>query len=107
MKADKVKALPGQPKGVNFDQYAGYVSVDAKAGRELFYYFVESPLNSPTKPLVLWLNGGNQYIHYFSLYMLGRIYIVIIKLTNMCIRENSRHCWPASLPHDMIILSHI
>ncbi|KAK2452511.1 calponin [Trifolium repens] len=58
MKADKVKALPGQPKGVNFDQYAGYVSVDAKAGRELFYYFVESPLNSSIKPLVLWLNGG-------------------------------------------------
>lgn len=58
MEADKVKSLPGQPKGVDFDQYAGYVTVDAKAGRELFYYFVESPLNSSTKPLVLWLNGG-------------------------------------------------
>ncbi|XP_027329892.1 serine carboxypeptidase II-3-like [Abrus precatorius] len=58
MEADKVKALPGQPKGVDFDQYAGYVTVDAKAGRALFYYFVESPQNSSTKPLVLWLNGG-------------------------------------------------
>lgn len=57
--ANKVKGLPGQPKGVNFDQYAGYVTVDAKAGRALFYYFVESPQNSSTKPLVLWLNGGN------------------------------------------------
>ncbi|CAI8606347.1 unnamed protein product [Vicia faba] len=56
--ADKVKALPGQPKGVDFDQYAGYISVDAKEDRKLFYYFVESPLNSSTKPLVLWLNGG-------------------------------------------------
>ncbi|CAI8606369.1 unnamed protein product [Vicia faba] len=56
--ADKVKALPGQPKGVDFDQYAGYISVDAKENRKLFYYFVESPLNSSTKPLVLWLNGG-------------------------------------------------
>ncbi|KAK7291136.1 hypothetical protein RIF29_06045 [Crotalaria pallida] len=56
---DKVKALPGQPKqGVDFDQYAGYVTVDPKAGRALFYYFVESPLNSSTMPLVLWLNGG-------------------------------------------------
>ncbi|XP_004499087.1 serine carboxypeptidase 1-like isoform X2 [Cicer arietinum] len=58
MEDDKVMSLPGQPKGVNFDQYAGYVTVDAKSGRELFYYFVESPLNSSSKPLVLWLNGG-------------------------------------------------
>ncbi|GLT47018.1 hypothetical protein SLA2020_207400 [Shorea laevis] len=58
MEADKIEALPGQPKGVDFDQYAGYVTVDAKAGRALFYYFVESPHNSSTKPLVLWLNGG-------------------------------------------------
>ncbi|XP_057426724.1 serine carboxypeptidase 1-like [Lotus japonicus] len=55
---DKVKSLPGQPQGVDFDQYAGYVTVDAKAGRSLFYYFVESPHNSSTNPLVLWLNGG-------------------------------------------------
>lgn len=59
MEADKVKALPGQPQeGVDFDQYAGYVTVDAKAGRALFYYFVESPHNSSTNPLVLWLTGG-------------------------------------------------
>ncbi|XP_030950498.1 serine carboxypeptidase II-3-like [Quercus lobata] len=57
-KADKINALPGQPKGVDFDQYAGYITVDPKAGRALFYYFVESPHNSATKPLVLWLNGG-------------------------------------------------
>lgn len=56
---DKVKGLPGQPKGVDFDQYGGYVTVDAKAGRALFYYFVESPHNASNKPLVLWLNGGN------------------------------------------------
>ncbi|XP_061356961.1 serine carboxypeptidase 1-like [Gastrolobium bilobum] len=56
--ADKIVALPGQPYGVNFDQYAGYVTVDPVAGRALFYYFVESPYNSSTKPLVLWLNGG-------------------------------------------------
>ncbi|KHN05141.1 Serine carboxypeptidase II-3 [Glycine soja] len=56
--ADKIAALPGQPYGVNFDQYSGYVTVDPKAGRALFYYFVESPYNPSTKPLVLWLNGG-------------------------------------------------
>ncbi|PIA46393.1 hypothetical protein AQUCO_01500135v1 [Aquilegia coerulea] len=58
MKADKIDALPGQPEGVNFDQYSGYVTVDPTAGRALFYYFVESPQNSSTNPLVLWLNGG-------------------------------------------------
>ncbi|KAL5148485.1 Serine carboxypeptidase II-3 [Glycine soja] len=56
--ADRIVALPGQPYGVNFDQYSGYVTVDPKAGRALFYYFVESPYNPSTKPLVLWLNGG-------------------------------------------------
>ncbi|MED6120324.1 hypothetical protein PIB30_019835 [Stylosanthes scabra] len=55
---DKVEGLPGQPQGVDFDQYAGYVTVDSNKGRALFYYFVESPQNSSTKPLVLWLNGG-------------------------------------------------
>lgn len=58
MEADKLDALPGQPEGVEFDQYSGYVTVDPNAGRALFYYFVESPDNSSTKPLVLWLNGG-------------------------------------------------
>lgn len=56
--ADKIEKLPGQPYGVEIDHYSGYVTVDPKAGRALFYYFVESQ-NSSTKPLVLWLNGGN------------------------------------------------
>ncbi|CAK9172924.1 unnamed protein product [Ilex paraguariensis] len=55
--ANRITALPGQPNGVNFDQYSGYVTVDPKAGRALFYYFAESQ-NSSSKPLVLWLNGG-------------------------------------------------
>ncbi|XP_057503735.1 serine carboxypeptidase 1-like [Actinidia eriantha] len=55
---DKILGLPGQPNGVGFDQYSGYVTVDPVAGRALFYYLVECPHNSSTKPLVLWLNGG-------------------------------------------------
>ncbi|MQM04739.1 hypothetical protein Taro_037544 [Colocasia esculenta] len=59
MEADKIPELPGQPRGVDFNQYSGYVTVDPKAGRALFYYFVESPGSSASqKPLVLWLNGG-------------------------------------------------
>lgn len=52
-----VKGLPGQPK-VGFKQYAGYVDVDLKAGRSLFYYFVEAEVEPAHKPLTLWLNGG-------------------------------------------------
>ncbi|PHU18849.1 Serine carboxypeptidase II-3 [Capsicum chinense] len=55
---DKIEKLSGQPEGVDFKQYSGYVTVDPIAGRALFYYFVESPQGSASKPLVLWLNGG-------------------------------------------------
>ncbi|CAI9115633.1 OLC1v1016594C1 [Oldenlandia corymbosa var. corymbosa] len=52
-----VKALPGQPE-VGFKQYSGYIDVDSKAGRSLFYYFVEAETDPDRKPLTLWLNGG-------------------------------------------------
>lgn len=58
--ADKILMLPGQPSTSKIVQYSGYVTVDPTAGRALFYYFVESAENSSTKPLVLWLNGGNK-----------------------------------------------
>ncbi|XP_006307408.2 serine carboxypeptidase-like 44 [Capsella rubella] len=54
---DLVTKLPGQPE-VAFRQYAGYVDIDVKAGRSLFYYFVEAEKEPHTKPLTLWLNGG-------------------------------------------------
>ncbi|KAK6115008.1 hypothetical protein DH2020_007277 [Rehmannia glutinosa] len=54
---DLVVKLPGQPV-VKFRQYAGYVDVDEKKGRSLFYYFVEAAEDSDHKPLTLWLNGG-------------------------------------------------
>ncbi|XP_062097880.1 serine carboxypeptidase-like 42 [Humulus lupulus] len=54
---DLVVGLPGQPK-VGFRQYAGYVDVDVKAGRSLFYYFVEADKVPDKKPLTVWLNGG-------------------------------------------------
>ncbi|KAL6592677.1 hypothetical protein ACP70R_049352 [Stipagrostis hirtigluma subsp. patula] len=56
--ADRIAALPGQPPRVGFEQYAGYVTVDEGHGRQLFYYFAESPDAAASKPLLLWLNGG-------------------------------------------------
>ncbi|KAI5335183.1 hypothetical protein L3X38_025316 [Prunus dulcis] len=42
----------------NFQQYAGYITVDEKQQRSLFYYFVEAETDPASKPLVLWFNGG-------------------------------------------------
>ncbi|CAH9077110.1 unnamed protein product [Cuscuta epithymum] len=54
-----VDGLPGQPpSSEKFKQYGGYVNVDIRNGRSLYYYFVESAQNSEKKPLILWLNGG-------------------------------------------------
>lgn len=55
---DKISALPGQPN-VTFNQFSGYISVDDVKQRSLFYYFAESEIDPTSKPLVLWLNGGN------------------------------------------------
>ncbi|KAF8391392.1 hypothetical protein HHK36_023696 [Tetracentron sinense] len=54
---DLVTDLPGQPD-VGFRHYAGYVTVNEKNGRALFYWFYEASAHTDEKPLVLWLNGG-------------------------------------------------
>ncbi|XWS07927.1 hypothetical protein CRYUN_Cryun41cG0033600 [Craigia yunnanensis] len=57
---DRIIRLPGQPPKVNFSQYSGYITVDPKADRALFYWLIKVPVKSQpaSKPLVLWLNGG-------------------------------------------------
>ena len=62
-RTDKINALPGQPIGVDFAQYAGYIPVNKAEGRELFYYLAESPKNSSNKPLIVWFNGGAYKFH--------------------------------------------
>ncbi|KAG0459598.1 hypothetical protein HPP92_022726 [Vanilla planifolia] len=54
---DKIAGLPGQPN-VSFQQFSGYITVDERRQRSLFYYFAEAEMDSYSKPLVLWLNGG-------------------------------------------------
>jgi len=60
---DRVEALPGQPP-VAFAQFSGYVTVNEERGRALFYWLTEADGDAATKPLVLWLNGG-QYLFSF------------------------------------------
>ncbi|KAK9141484.1 hypothetical protein Syun_010884 [Stephania yunnanensis] len=55
---DRVSKLPGQSFNVNFAHYSGYVTVNEKAERALFYWFFEAEEDPSSKPLLLWLNGG-------------------------------------------------
>ena len=54
---DRISALPGQP-AVTFSQFSGYVPVNEKHERALFYWLTEATAIPGKKPLVLWLNGG-------------------------------------------------
>eukprot|EP01094_Clydonella_sp_ATCC50884_P019244 TRINITY_DN3719_c0_g1_i3.p1 TRINITY_DN3719_c0_g1~~TRINITY_DN3719_c0_g1_i3.p1 ORF type:complete len:346 (+),score=78.49 TRINITY_DN3719_c0_g1_i3:93-1040(+) len=57
--AAQITSLPGiDPSEITFKQYSGYINVDPKNGRELFYWFVESQNDPANDPLVLWLQGG-------------------------------------------------
>ncbi|KAK3015739.1 hypothetical protein RJ639_007866 [Escallonia herrerae] len=61
---DRIIQLPGQPQ-VEFQQFSGYVTVDEKKQRALFYYFAEAETDPVSKPLVLWLNGGKDLFTCF------------------------------------------
>jgi len=55
---DKITSLPDLPKPPNFNQYAGYLTVNEKSGRALYYWFTESQSQPSIDPVVLWLTGG-------------------------------------------------
>ena len=62
------QGLPEQPLDIKFKQYSGYVIVDNKAGRALFYYFMEAIKDPSKHPLVLWLNGGKFILIFVIFY---------------------------------------
>ena len=64
---DRIIRLPGQPR-VEFEQFSGYVNVNERDGRALFYWLTQSTTNPSSKPLLLWLNGG-KITPSFYLYM--------------------------------------
>ncbi|XP_020204826.1 serine carboxypeptidase II-2 [Cajanus cajan] len=55
---DRVGRLPGQTFNISFAHYSGYITVNEKSERTLFYWFIEALEDPLSKPLVLWLNGG-------------------------------------------------
>ena len=56
---DRVLQLPGLSFNVKFAHFAGHITVNEESGRALFYWFFEAADDPSTKPLVLWLNGGD------------------------------------------------
>lgn len=58
--SDRVVNLPEQPSNPEISHFSGYVSVNQENTRSLFFWFFETLSESAsTRPLVLWLNGGN------------------------------------------------
>ncbi|EQC32660.1 hypothetical protein SDRG_09636 [Saprolegnia diclina VS20] len=56
--AHKIVSLPGYDAPIEFDQYAGHLSLPSN-DQKMFYWLVEAAeANASTAPLVLWLNGG-------------------------------------------------
>eukprot|EP00457_Paulinella_chromatophora_P004405 gb/GEZN01004417.1/.p1 GENE.gb/GEZN01004417.1/~~gb/GEZN01004417.1/.p1 ORF type:complete len:563 (-),score=76.99 gb/GEZN01004417.1/:244-1932(-) len=55
--SDKIDSLPGIGE-VPFNQFAGYLNVNATLGRYMFYWYVESQNNPSSDPVALWTNGG-------------------------------------------------
>jgi serine carboxypeptidase-like clade 1 len=55
---DQVTSLPDFHYKISFNHYAGYITVDEKRGRRLFYWFVESQRAPLDDPVTMWLNGG-------------------------------------------------
>jgi len=64
---DLIKKFPGQPFGISFRQYGGYVAVNEPATRFLYYYFVEAIKPSSSTPLVIWFNGGTYRKYIFPI----------------------------------------
>lgn len=54
----EITGVPGFDAPLPSRHYGGYVTVDKKRGRHLYYYFVTSEGSPGTDPVVLWLNGG-------------------------------------------------
>ncbi|XP_052203844.1 serine carboxypeptidase-like 26 isoform X2 [Diospyros lotus] len=55
---ERVINLPGQPSDPLLSHFSGYITVNHKHGRALFYWFFEAQCQPSIKPLLLWFNGG-------------------------------------------------
>ena len=88
---DKIVSLPGQPQ-VSFRQYGGYITIDEKQQRALFYYFAEAETEPASKPLVLWLNGGKFTLFYLLNSATYKIFSGLYELKNIFLNFEGPGC---------------
>ena len=74
---DQITNLPDAPK-VDFNQYSGYVEINATSKASIFYWFQECELGLTKCPLFLWTNGGiySHVIFQFETYIIFQLYII-------------------------------
>eukprot|EP01101_Sappina_pedata_P004454 TRINITY_DN18_c0_g1_i1.p2 TRINITY_DN18_c0_g1~~TRINITY_DN18_c0_g1_i1.p2 ORF type:complete len:492 (+),score=224.66 TRINITY_DN18_c0_g1_i1:78-1553(+) len=53
----KITSLPSY-NGPQLSMYSGYIQVEQKTNKNLFYWLIESENDPANDPIVLWLNGG-------------------------------------------------
>ena len=51
---DQILNLPGINFTISWKQYSGYLTVDLKNERKLFYWFLHSSKDYQNDPLILW-----------------------------------------------------
>jgi serine carboxypeptidase-like clade 2 len=67
-KSDPIISLPDY-SGPNVTQYSGYITVDQKEEKALFYWLIESLESPSTAPLVVWYQGGPGCSSMFGLFV--------------------------------------
>lgn len=95
---DKITSLPGQPK-VSFQQFSGYVTVNQAVGRALFYWFTEATTLPLSRPLVIWLNGGQNvkpfsFFSHICMLLLTKLYLPCLLSAKMIILFLLLYCPP-------------
>jgi carboxypeptidase C (cathepsin A) len=56
--ADEVASLPGWDGALPSKHYSGYIPVGHGGSKMIHYYLQEADEDAPSKPLLLWFNGG-------------------------------------------------
>jgi len=67
-KSDPITSLPGYT-GPSVNQFSGYITVDQREGKALFYWLIESLVSPTTAPLVVWFQGGPGCSSLFGLFV--------------------------------------
>ncbi len=66
---EEMRYLQFRYNGPELTQYTGFITVNEKNNRNLFYWFIESQNNPDSDPLVVWYQGGPGCSGLFGLFV--------------------------------------